>query len=170
MDTPISMPFLERRRDNLQIQKGVQPNHASTTFPARSFVRLTSGVLVPCATAAVLCYGWSIDRSHLATEMPPDALFGIYHWPFDLKDTQFIMNITDGSGNIGQANAAPQLSAAAIGTSYGIHRNATTGFQMLNVADTTTLFATVVAWYPNQASTDYNGKVIVEILPAVIQA
>lgn len=168
MDTGIRMPFMERRRDNLHIQKSVQPNGA-TTFPANSFVKLAAGVLVPCVTADVVCYGWSHDQSHLATDQPPTALFGQNHWPFDLKDSQFIMNITNNAGNVGQAAGAPQLSAAVVGTSYGLYRDAN-GVQMLNVQDVTNLFAKVVALYPNQALTDYNGLVIVEILPAVIQA
>lgn len=162
------MPFLERRKDNLHIQKPVQPNGA-TAFPARSFVKLAAGILVPCVTADVVCYGWSPDGSHAATDQPPAALFGQNHWPFDPRDAQFVMNITDAAGNIGQANGAPQLSSAVVGTSYGLFRDAN-GFQMLNTADTTNLFAKVVALYPNQALTDYNGLVLVELVAAVIQA
>jgi len=168
MDTPIRMPFFERRRDNLHIQKAVQPNGA-TTFPARSFVYLSAGILVPVATAGVLCYGWSPDRSKVVTERPPDAIYGMNHWPFDPNGAEFVMNISNSSGAIGQANSAPQLSAAVVGTSYGIYRNAS-GIQFLDVANTTNLFAKVIALYPNQALTDYNGLVIVELLPAVIQA
>jgi hypothetical protein len=167
MNTPIRMPFLERRRDNLHIQKGVQPNGA-TAFPAHSFVKLAAGILVPCVTADVVAYGWCPDASHAATDVPPTALFGQNHWPFALNDCQFVMNITDSSGNIGQAAGAPQLSAAVVGTAYGLYRNAN-GYQMLDVANTTNLFAKVVQLYPNQALTDYNGLVIVEILPAVLQ-
>lgn len=168
MDTPIRMPFLERRKDNLHIQKPVQPN-GGTAFPARSFVKLAAGILVPCVTADVVCYGWSPDKSHASTDQPPDALFGQNHWPFDPKDAQFVMNITDGTGHIGQAAGAPQLSSAVVGTSYGLFRDAN-GFQMLNTADTSNLFAKVIALYPNQALTDYNGLVLVELVPAVIQA
>jgi hypothetical protein len=78
------------------------------------------------------------------------------------------MNITDAAGHIGQATGAPQLSAAVVGTEYGLLRDAN-GFQMLNIADTTTKFARVTALYPNQALTDYNGLVIVQLLDAVIQ-
>lgn len=167
MNTPIRMPFLERRRDNLHIQKGVQPNGA-TAFPAHSFVKLAAGILVPCVTADVVAYGWCPDASHAATDVPPTALFGQNHWPFALNDSQFVMNITDSSGHIGQATGAPQLSAAVVGTAYGLYRDAN-GYQMLDVANTTNLFAKVVQLYPNQALTDYNGLVIVEILPAVLQ-
>lgn len=168
MDTPIRMPFLERRLDNLHIQKAVQPNGA-TAFPARSFVKLAAGILVPCVTDDVVCYGWCPDSSHAVTDQPPTALFGQNHWPFNPKDCYFVMNITGATGQIGQAAGAPQLSAAVVGTAYALFRDAN-GFQMLDVSDTTNDFAKVVALYPNQALTDYNGLVIVELLDAVIQA
>lgn len=169
MDTPIRMPFFERRRDNLHIQKSVQPN-GGTAFPANSFVKLAAGILVPCVTDDVVCYGWSHDKSHAATELPPDALFGVNHWPFAVEDAYFVINITNASGHIGQAAGAPQLSAAVVGTAYELYRDATTGMQMLDVSATTNKFAKVVALYPNQALTDYNGLVLIELLPAVIQA
>jgi hypothetical protein len=168
MDTPIRMPFLERRRDNLHIQKSVQPNGA-TAFPANSFVKLSAGVLVPCVTDDVVCYGWSHDKSHASTDQPPEALYGQNHWPFDPDGCLFVMNITDASGHIGQAAGAPQLSAAVVGTAYELYRDAN-GVQMLDVSATTNKFAKVVALYPNQALTDYNGLVIVELYPGVIQA
>jgi hypothetical protein len=184
MDTPVKMPFLERRRDNLHIVKGPYLNHASTTFLARSFVKLSSGVLVPVATADVVCVGWTPSASHTytgspsgtwpnitgltVTDRPPVSLYEPVHWPFDPKDSQFIMNITDASGHIGESNGAPTLAEAVIGSEFGIYRDGTSGKQMLNVDDTSTKFARVVGWVANQASTDYNGLVIVELLAAVI--
>jgi hypothetical protein len=161
------MPFLERRKDNLHIQKPVQANGA-TAFAARSLVKLAAGVLTPCVTADVVCYGQAPDASHAATDQPPTALFGQNHWCFDPRDAQFIVNITNDDGDIGQANGAPQLSAVAVGGKYGLVRDAN-GYQMLNVEDTTALFFVVVAIYPNQALTDYNGLVLVELVPDIIQ-
>lgn len=170
MDTTIRMPFLERRRDNLHIQKGVLPDDGDNNpFLGHSFVKISSGLLKPVLTADVLCYGWCPEPSHKSTEQPPSTLYGQQHWPFDPTGCRFIMNITDSSGHIGQAAGAPQLSGAVIGTSYGLYRTAG-GIQMLDVANTTQLFAKVVAHYPNQAETDYNGLVLVELLAAVIQA
>lgn len=165
------MPFLERRRDNLQIQKGVLPDDGNNNpFIGHSFVKISSGLLKPVLTADTVCYGWCPEPSHLSTDQAPVTLYGQNHWPFDPKGSRFIMNITDNSGHIGQANGAPQLSAAVIGTSYGIYRNNSTGIQMLNISDTSNLFAKVVALYPNQALTDYNGLVLVELVDAAIQA
>jgi hypothetical protein len=168
MDTNIRMPFLERRKDNLHIQKSVQPN-GGTAFGRHSFVKLVAGVLVPCVTGDVVCYGWVPSESKGPDAKPPEALYGQNHWPFDPRDSQFVMNITNGTGAIGQAAGAPQLGSALVGTAYGLFRDAN-GNQMLNVADTATPFARVVAYYPNQALTDYNGQVLVELLESVIQA
>jgi hypothetical protein len=167
-DTPIRMPFLERRRDNLAIQKQVQANSA-TTFPARSFVKLSAGALVPCVTADVLCFGWCADSSKLSTDQPPVTLYGQNHWAFDPKDSQFIVNITSGAGLVGQAAGAPQLSAVSVGTEYGLYRDATTFMQMLKTDDTTNKFFRVVAIYPNQSLQDYNGLVLVQIVDAALQ-
>ena len=170
MDTPIRQPFLERKSQNLQIQKAVQPDNGdSSVFLPNSFVVLSGGLLVAVATAGVLVYGWSADKSHLSTDHAPDALYGQNHWPFDPTDAQFVMNITDNSGHIGQAAGAPQLSVAVVGTSYGIYKN-TGGYQMVNISDTTNKLFTVMALYPNQALTDYNGRVIVKVIDTCIQA
>lgn len=185
MDTPIRMPSLLERRDNLQITKGPVLNHASTTFPARSFVALSSGVLIPVPTDGVLLYGWAPSASHAYTgtpaglwpnitgltvaDKPPDALYGPVHWPFDPSDCRFLMNITDASGNVGQTAGAPTLAEAIIGSSFAVHRTAA-GIQMLDVDDTTNTLFKVVGWYPGQASTDYNGLVIVEPIVSKIQA
>lgn len=173
MDTPIRMPFLERRLDNLQIQKGPFPDDNGTTpFNARSFVVLAAGIIVPVVTAGVLCLGQSPDASHLSTDIPPAALYSNRHWVFNPRDCQFIINITDNAGNVGQANGAPQLSEVVIGTRYGLYRNATTKMQFLNVDDTTNDFFEVISIYNgiSQALTDYNGLVLVKLIESVIQA
>lgn len=162
MDTHVRMPFMERRLDNLHIQKGPMPGGA-TAFPARSFVKLVGGLLVPCATGNVVCFGQAPGPSHAATDLPPVSLYGNMHWVFNPRHAQFIVNITDGSGNIGQAAGAPQLSSVVVGTAYGLYTNGS-GLQMLNIADTTNKFFRVVAIYPGQALADYNGLVLVEVV------
>ena len=167
MDTPIRMPFMERRLDNLHIQKNPLPNGA-TAFLARSFVKIVAGLLVPVATDDVVCYGQVPGPSHAVTEKPPDTLYGQLHWVFNPKDALFIINITTGAGTIGQAGGAPQLSAVTVGAEYGILTTGT-GIMMLAIDEVTAKFARVKAIYPNQALTDYNGLVLIQILDAVIQ-
>jgi len=130
MDTTIRMPFLERRKDNLHIQKGVQSN-AANVFPAHSFVKLTAGAVAACVTADIVCYGYAPGPSHPSTDQLPVSLYGTNQWVFDPRDAQFVVNITSGAGLIGQANGAPQLSAVAVGTQYGLYRDVTSFMQML---------------------------------------
>lgn len=168
MDTAIRMPFMERRLDNLHVQKGPQPN-GGTAFLARAFVALSSGVLVPCATAATACYGQAPSASKSSTDMPPVSLHGNVHWVFNPRDAEFVVNITDGSGHIGESTGAPQLSEVVVGTEYNLYTNAD-GYQMLNVDGTNAKFFRVISIYPNQALTDYNGLVLVRLVDTVIQA
>lgn len=163
---PIRQPFMERRKDNLHIAKGpIADDNGTTPFPARSFVRLTAGVLVPCASAAVGVYGWCPDISQLSTAKPPDALYANRHWVMDCRDSQFIVNIAS-AGTV-----AGVLANVAIGTSYGIFRTAgATGIQTLDYTNTTQLFFTVVGIVSGQSAADVNPLVIVEINPAIIQA
>lgn len=168
------MPFLERRRDNLHITKPVQPNGA-TQFLGHSFVKLASGVLIAVATDDQICYGWCPEPSFLTTDKPPTSLYGVNHWPHEIKDCQFVLNITDTSGHVGQSTGAPQLSAVAIGGRYGIYRATSglySGVQFLNVSQTTGVnqFFEVVALYPNQSVNDYNGLVLCEVVKEATQA
>lgn len=173
---PIRMPFMERRKDQLHIAKQPLADDGTTAFFARSFVVASAAnpaLLTPVLTAGVLCYGWSPDGNHLATPTPrpPDALYGNVHWPFDPRDAQFVINITNNAATIGAG--APALSTILIGEKYGIIRPTTgvaTGFQLLNQQDTTNDFFRVVGIYPGQALTDLNGLVLVELIDAVIQA
>lgn len=167
MDTPIRMPMLERRLDNLMIQKGPQPN-GGTAFLARSFVKLSSGVLVPCATGDTTCYGQAPSASKSSTDMPPTSLHGNLHWVFNPRDAEFVVNITDGSGHLGASNGAPQLSEVVVGNEYNLYTNAD-GYQMLNVDGTNAKFFRVLSIYPGQALTDYNGLVLVKLLDTVVQ-
>ena len=163
---------MERRLDNLHLQKGPQPNGA-TAFTARSFVKLASGVLTPFVSADTACFGQAPGPSHDSADLPPVSLHANMHWCFDPKDAIFIVNITDASGNVGQANGAPQLSEVVIGTSYNLLRPTTgtyTGYQMLNVDTTAAPFFKVVGIYPNQSLSDYNGLVLVKIVESIIQA
>lgn len=163
---------MERRLDNLHLQKGPQPNGA-TAFLQRSFVKLASGVLTPCVSADTSCFGQAPGPSHDSTDLPPVSLHTNMHWVFDPKDAIFIVNITDATGHVGEANGAPQLSEVVIGTSYNILRPTSgtyVGYQFLNVDLSAAPFFKVVGIYPNQALTDFNGLVLVKIVETIIQA
>lgn len=172
--TPIKTPQLVRQNGNLNIQKAGVSN-STNTFLAGSFVQLSSGVLqaVPTSSATAstkLVHGWVGEASTSATDIPPVAFFGAKHYPFDVTNVEFEINITDGSTNVGASG--PTQSAVTVGSSYGMVRPTSgdyTGVQMLNSAETTNVVF-VVTSLGDGASTDTNPRVRVKILPAAIQA
>ena len=176
MNRPIQRPFLERRNMNAQSQKQGR-SCGSNVFPANSLVYLTGGgLLAAVATAGTAVYGWSHGPSVAPGTPPPQALYqNVY--PFDLKDDALIImsttNAAGDSANSGNAATAPALSTVVIGQTYGI-LNPTTGpnagIQMVNLSDTQNGLVTVVDLYPNQATTDLNGLVLVRIVPTAFQA
>jgi len=162
----IRQPNLVRRKDNLQIQKGPVADDGSTAFKARSFVKLSSGLLVPVLSANTTCYGWCIDENHATTDKPPTALYGNRHWVFDPRDSQFEINISNGS-----TFGVGTLASVVVGGQYGIMRPTSgtyQGYQTLDYSNTTNLFFTVVGFPDGQASTDLNPRVIVELIPTII--
>lgn len=173
MDAPILQPAIVRQFGNMQVQKPVMPD-GSNDFLAGSFVKISGANIAACATDDVVCYGWCPDKSHAATEYPPDAPFGENHWPFSPADNaEFEINISSGAGTtFGEANAAPQRSDVSIGSNYGIIRAASgphTGKQFLASDETTATLFTVVGWVEGTAATDYNARVRVKIIPTKIQ-
>lgn len=148
---------------------------SGNTLVAGQFVVLTSGALVAVASAGVLSCGQVLDDSKATTAIdPPYAMFGDRHYPLALPGQRFAVNITDAAGNFGQANGAPQLSEATIGTAYGILKLGD-GTHCLNVDNTTNDFFVVVEkpsiWNGIEQDGDtYNGVVIVEVIPAAIQS
>lgn len=131
-----------------------------------------------CATAATLVYGWCPDGSVAVdfslpsvVPLPPnDHLYGLNHWPFDVKGEQFIMNITDGSGHVGAANSAPQLQSVKIGDQYGLYTDTTTKMQMVDTSNTTQKVFTIVGIPDGQSQQDYNGLVLVELISTIVQS
>lgn len=144
-----------------------------------TLVVLTSGLLEPVVTDGVLAVGFCMEASatSAAVNPPTSRRNPNKHFPFNLRDVIFLMNITDASGNVGVANSAPQLSAVTIGQSYAILRPTSgtyTGYQMLDSSDTTNTLVTVVDkpvlvdGVANVAAT-YNGIVAVKIIPSKLQ-
>jgi len=148
---------------------------SGNTLVAGQFVVLTAGALAAVASAGVLSCGQVLDDSKSSTAVdPPFAMFGDRHYPLALPGQRFAVNITDASGNFGEANGAPQLSEATIGTAYGILK-LSDGTHCLNVDNTTNDFFVVVEkpsmWNGIAQNADtYNGVVIVEVIPAAIQS
>lgn len=177
-DSPILMPYPRRREQNMMNAISSEdgfPNGNSNTFLPRSFVKLSSGNIVAVVTGDIQAFGFVLDASITTAQAAlksPYYRFGDAHWPLSLVGMHFLINISDNSGNVGQANGAPQLSEVVVGGTYGIVRP-TSGdyeqYQMLNVDDTTnTLFRVIDipddALGNAQTSTTYNGFVLVAVI------
>lgn len=171
MDTAIRMPAPLAKSGNMFEVKPLVSD-GSNSFLAGSLVYLTSGEAAAIATDGVLCWGWSPGPSLSAGQHRPEVFWteGIY--AYDPTKALFLLNITDDSGHVGQANGAPTAVEAVVGSSYGIYRWTSgdySGMQALNVDETSTTLFTVVAKPTTTASTDYNGLVIAQIIPSKIQ-
>lgn len=170
---PILRPDLVRTPGNMFIQKPVVGD-AANTFGPQSLVKLAAGALVLCATAEVLLYGITPDGSKTAAQTAPEAIFGEQHWVFDCRAGEIEINVAAAAGGDIAIGAGAQTPATAvIGTAYGIVTPTTglyAGIQMLDLSNTATVMFIVVGKVDNVLDTDYNGRVRVKPVPAVIQA
>lgn len=191
---PIKQPFIiaEAGSNQTAVQKDAVPETASSSWLPQSLC-YTSGtgastVLNVCLSAAVLCYGMSPDAARSAgaaspadiTLKPPQSLYGLNHYPFDLRDRIIEMNIASSSASgatIGLSTAPTWAGgtpavALAPGQQYGIVRPTSgtyAGYQLVNIQDTSTKLVEIVALAPGQLTTDYNPRVWVKIIPTLIQ-
>lgn len=178
---PIIRPTLLRRRvTNRQEMIGGETGYpdAANDFAAQSFVVLTSNALVAVASAGVVACGFVQDAAKSSSAInPPDAPFGDRHYPMSLVGQIFAISVVDATGNVGEANGAPQLSEVSLGTSYGILRPTSgdySGYQFLNVDNTTNLFFQVVekptSWNGiAQDANTYNPIVFAQVIQTIIQ-
>lgn len=148
-------------------------HNGGNTFSRHVFVVLTSGILAAVASTGVSTCGFCLDKSWPTDVInPPTQFFGDRHFPVALEGQRFAITVTDASAHFGQANGAPQTSAVAVGTKYGILLSA--GVHYLNSADTTNLFFNLVeipsTWNGvKQDANTYNPVVIVEVIGTIIQ-
>lgn len=141
-----------------------------------SFLVLTSGLLVPVATAGATMSGFIAGdpyHNQVTTIDPPNALKGNRHFPFNLVGMRFLVSVSrDNAGG----NASDVLANITLGGQYGLFRNstagATYGFQHVDLSNTTQKVFTVID-IPAKVDGDLNSTltnplVIVEIIPTAI--
>ncbi len=144
-----------------------------------TLVVLTSQLLVPVATDGVLVCGLVTDKwqNQVTTIDPPYALRANKHFPFALQGMRFLMNVGLISANALVVGASAQTATAAlVGNSYGISRATSgtyAGIQTVDTAETSATLVTVVD-VPTKVDGEqnlgeYNGLVVVEIIPSKIQ-
>jgi hypothetical protein len=184
---PINYPRLLLTRGPWVQQREAQPNYttdATKPFVAGQFVLLTSGVLVPyidtTGTPSVSIYGLSLDSSTLPVNNPEPYLtpFNQNHNPVSPHSARFVMNLTDGSGTVGSGTTTQ--ASVTIGTLYaGRYLTSPTTVLGVNLADSGTagknlfkvvgLYTQAAGYSDGDASGDFNGRVIVEIVASAIQ-
>jgi hypothetical protein len=155
-----------------------QLSDGSNTIAAQSFVKVSSGDLAAYQADDTAIYGLMTDASTTATTEPYLSPNGQYHAPLALAGQQFKMNITDGSGNVGSGSTT--VNDVTIGSLYSARYLATvdTSCLAIDASDSGTatkhifrVEAKCVAptFQDGDATDDYNGRVIVSVIPSAIQ-
>lgn len=188
----IMQPFIreESGGNNPAVQKDPLPEASGLTSTTGwlpgSFV-YTSGtgasvVLNKLGTAGTVVYGQSPDGSvNTATPVLPTKLFGLNHYPFDVRDRIIEINITGSAATIGTTNGATYAGggtngvALAAGQQYGVvlGTGSFLNYQLLDVSNTTQKVFEIVglANTPQnpQTTTDNNPRVLVKVIASVLQ-
>src|SRR5687768_1997593 len=185
----IGMPEIRQQNGSNEptVQKDAVPQSGSASWAKNSLVYTNQTgedvVLDKVATGGVLVYGLAPAASANSERVnPPDSLFGLNHFPFDVRDRILEINVvsaTDGPTVIGTATGASWDGtkgandvALAPGQQYGIYvapSGTYSGYQFLNVNNTATPLFEIVALAPGQAVDDNNPRVWVKIIPTKIQ-
>lgn len=178
-NAPIQFPRLIKTRGPWVQQLPIQPD-GSNTFVAGQFVKLSSAVLAPYVADDTAIYGLSLDPSHASTDETYLSPFGENHNPVALASNRFVMNITDASGTIGSGTTTQ--AAVSIGTFYsgtyfaspyttvlGVDAS-DSGTATKNIFKVVEIYNTVSGYTDGDASGDFNGRVVVEILGTAIQS
>lgn len=153
-------------------------NGGNTTIPAQTFVKVASGVLAAYVANDTAIYGLMTDAATSATTEPYLSPNGLFHAPLELRGQEFMMNITDASGNVGSGSTT--INDVTIGTFYSARYLASfnTAILAINAADSGTatknIFEVVAkvqtpTFQGGDDVTDFNGRVIVRIIGAGIQ-
>lgn len=174
-NAPIQRPRLHQTLNGWATQTSAFSD-GGNTFSANQFLKLSSGVLAAYVADDFYIAGLCQDPSHTSTDEPYTAPFGENHNLILLNGQRFIMNITDASGTVGSGSTTQ--ANVAVGNYYSARYLATidTGCLAIDAADGGTpaignkyIFKVVALW-PQDASGDFNGRVIVEVATHAIQA
>lgn len=191
----IGMPTLyQEQGPEVPVQKPSLPEKTAATIAtwlAGSFVVRTgsapSEVLEAVLSNALLIYGVSPDAAFSAgatipTPMPPVSLFGFNHYCFDPRDRIYSINIANNSAagaTIGLNTGVSYLGdgtngvALAAGQQYGIVRPTSGTYnnvQFLDVTNTTNKVFEIVGVDPRNIPGCASTRVLVKVIPIVIQA
>lgn len=144
----------------------------SNTFAASQFVKLAAGALAPYVADDTVIYGLVLDASNTSTTEPYQAPWGENHNVVTLTGTTFLMNVTDASGTIGSGSTTQ--NDVGLGSRYSARYAGTvdTNALCIDAADGGTAskhIFQVVQKYPYDAPGDFNGRVMVVLVPSAQQ-
>ncbi len=154
-------------------------SNGGNTFSASQFVSLTSTILAAYVADGTAIYGLVVDDSHTATSEPYASPYGLNHNCVDPRGQQFIMNITDASGNVGSGSTT--LGDVVVGTLYSARYLASvdtaalgvdasdSGTATKNIFKVEDLYLKGTKYPDGDLVTDFNGRVIVSIIATAIQ-
>lgn len=180
---PISRPYLWQSPGTPFATTLPAITDGGNTFSNNQFVKVSSGALAAYVADDTAIYGLTPDASHTSTSEPYTAPYGEFHNPIALAGQTFLMNITDGSGNVGSGSTT--LANVSIGSLYSARYLATldTSCVAIDASDsgsaTKHIFKVVAKFqstatggaFPNgDATDDYNGRVMVQVIPSAIQS
>lgn len=165
------------------VQQRAAVTDGSNTFVAGQFVYITSAALAQVPAAGTLLYGLTLDPSHAATDETYLSIFGENHNPVSANGAQFLINITDSAGTVGAAGSAGGTSQASvtIGTFYPLIylaspyatiqalNSTASGTAAQNILKVVGFYNTTISPSDGDASADFNGRAIVEILGTALQ-
>lgn len=178
-NAPLAFPRIFANQAQGWVQQTSAQSDGSNTFVAGQILKLSSGSLAPYVADDTAVWGLSLDVSHASTDTPDVAPFGELHNPAGLRSVRLLMNITDGSGTVGSGSTTQ--ADVTIGTLYSARYLATvnTAILALDASDSGTatknifrvvgLYNTTLA-SDGDASGDFNGRVIVEVIGTAIQS
>lgn len=160
---PVAKPYVNSTTQPAFRQLSAKSD-GTNSFVASQFLKLAgaTSLAVVAADATNGGYGLSLDGSHASTDEPYTMPFGEDHNVQGLKNTTFVVNTCTDSRAVGTGTS----SGLTIGSSYGITTFTTTGqtdVQAVNVSNTTAAFFTLVGFFPGDATTDTNARVIVRV-------
>lgn len=169
---PIGRPALKYSRGNITpaLTRVAQvDNGSSNVFDTQQFVVLTSGKLAKYAADGALIWGLSPDKNHAPTDEPYTQPYGSVHNAIDPRGATFLMNGTDSSGTVGSGTTTQ--AAFTIGTAYSsvYLGSGDTGCLAVAASGGSNALFKVVGYWPEDATTDFNGRLLVELVSTGIQ-
>lgn len=170
---PIGRPALKYSRTGsfpAQTRTAQIDNGSSNVFDTQQFVVLTTGKLAKFAADGALIWGLSPDKNHAPTDEPYTQPYGSVHNSIDPRGATWLMNITDNSGTVGSGSTTQ--AAVTVGTAYSAVYlgSVDTGCLAVDASGSgSNKIWKVVGLWPEDLTTDFNGRVLVENVSTGIQ-